>query len=316
MKIVPETLKQMRNRKGFSQQGLAEKAGIDQKTVARIEVGKGGETRGNTVARIANALRIKPETLGREPESEAAKGAGLQKPGLGAFNCRLSLDGETLISYDLVKEHYGVGMQKIINAAPMLFTILAELSLTARRRRAEEAEEAIDAFNRVRPEHISGRAWGGYYEENTSIMERDLFARSIDWMEVDGSYYEEDRNPFSDFLKQLAKELSPENDAIDPEEIHFDPDPLFMHVPLFETYRKSLTGGSRRADYALSRGYARIGEIPKELLGEDEDVTSKRMKWLESKVSDADWAEYKGWMDSLDISLNTDETSKEGGENV
>ena len=315
MKIVPETLKQMRNGKGFSQQGLADKAGIAQKTVARIEVGKGGETRGNTVTRIANVLRIKPETLGREPESEAAKEAGLQKFGSGAFNRRLSLDGETLISYDLVKEHYGVDMRKIINAAPMLFTVLAELSLTARRRRAEEAEEAIDAFNRVRPEHISGRAWGGYHE-NTSIMERDLFARSIDWMEVDGSYYEEDRNPFSDFLKQLAKELSPENDAIDPEEIHFDPDPFFMHVPLFETYRKSLTGGSRRADYALSRGYARIGGIPKELLGEDEDVTSKRMKWLESKVSDADWAEYKGWMDSLDISLNTDESSKEGGENV
>ena len=76
-----------------------------------------------------------------------------------------------LISYDLVKENYGVGMQKIINVAPMLFTLLAEMSLNERRRRAEEAEEAIDAFNRVRPEHIEGRSWEGSYEKAPSRRE-------------------------------------------------------------------------------------------------------------------------------------------------
>ena len=54
-----------------------------------------------------------------------------------------------------------------------------------------------------------------------------MFARSIDWMEVNRFYYEEERNPFSDFLTQLAEELGSDNDAIDPEEIHFDPETRF-----------------------------------------------------------------------------------------
>ena len=303
MKIIPETLKHLRRKRGFSQQKLAEEAGIDQKTVARIEVGKGGETRGKTLRRITEALRVKPETLAEAPDADARHDEEFRKKfGAGVFNRKLRLDGEVLISYDLVKENYGVGMQKIINVAPMLFTLLAEMSLNERRRRAEEAEEAIDAFNRVRPEHIEGRSWEGSYEKS-SIAQRDLFARSIDWMEVNRFYYEEERNPFSDFLTQLAEELGSENEAIDPEEIHFDPETVFDHIPLFESFRKSLTSGSTRADYALSRGKVRIGQVPKELCGEDENVTSRRVKWLESKVPDEDWNEYKNWLDSLNLSL-------------
>ena len=302
MKIIPETLKHWRKKRGFSQQKLAETAGIDQKTVARIEVGKGGEARGDTVKRIANALRIKPETLGREPDSETTNEAESRKFGLGVFNRRLRLDGEVLISYDLVEEHYGVGMQKLIDVAPMLFTLLAEMSLNVRRRRAEEAEEAIDAFNRIRPEHMGGRSWDDYHEK-ISIAKRDLFARSIDWMEVNQFYYEEERNPFSDFLTQLAEELGSDNDAIDPEEIHFDPDTFFDHVPLFKSYRKTLTGESSRAHFALTRGYVRLGQIQEELRGEEEDVTSERVKCLEAKVPDEDWNEYKNWLDSLNLSL-------------
>lgn len=303
MKIIPETLKHWRRKRGFSQQKLAEEAGIDQKTIARIEVGKGGETRGKTLGRIAEALRVKPETLAEAPDADARHDEEFRKIfGAGVFNRKLRLDGEVLISYDLVKEHYGVGMQKLINVAPMLFTLLAEMSLSDRRRRLKEAEDAINTFNQVRPEHIAWRSWEGSYEKS-STAQRDLFARSIDWMEVDQFYYEEERNPFSDFLTQLAKELTPNNDAVESEEIHFDPDTLFDHVPLFRTYRENLTGGSARADYAVSRGYVRISRIPKELRGEEEDVTSERVKCLEAKVPDEDWNEYKNWLDSLNLSL-------------
>ena len=303
MKIIPETLKHWRKKRGFSQQKLAQEAGIDQKTVARIEVGKGGETRGDTVKRITDALRVKPETLAETPDADARHDEEVRKIfGAGVFNRKLRLDGEVLISYALVKENYGVGMQKVINVAPLLFTLLAEMSLNERRRRAEEAEEAIDAFNRICPEHMGGRSWEGGYEKS-SIAQRDLFARSIDWMEANEFYYEEERNPFSDFLTQLAEELGPDNDAIDPGEIHFDPDTLFDHVPLFRTYRENLTGGSTRADYALSRGYVSINKIPKELRGDDEDVISRRIAWLEKEVPDDAWAEYRKWIDSLNLSL-------------
>ena len=114
-------------------------------------------------------------------------------------------------------------------------------------------------------------------------------------------YFE--RNPFSDFLKQLAKDLGRDNDAINPKEVFFDPDGFLNCASLFEKYRKSLTGGSARADYALSHGYTRIRQIPKELRGEDGDVTSERVKWLEDKVPDEDWSEYEQWINSLNLTL-------------
>ena len=130
-----------------------------------------------------------------------------------------------------------------------------------------------------------------------------------------------DGNPFSDFLIQLVKDLGPGNNAINHEDIcNYDDLPS---TSLFKAFRERLTGGSSRADFALTRRYVRLDQIPKELRppreGEDEEdehVVSERVKWLEAKVPDEDWSEYKGWLDSLDISLDTDKSSKEGDENV
>lgn len=290
MQINSETFKKLRKSKGFSQQTLADESGVAKKTIARIESEKEkGEPRGDTVKLLAKALRVKPEVLAEEPESETVREQELQKHGFRPV--KLVLNGETILAYGLVADQYGVETRQIINAAPLLFTLLAEMSLNERRRRAKEAEEAIDAFNRIRPEHMEGRSWDAY-REKISIAKRDLFARPIDWMEVNEFYYEEERNPFSDFLIRLAKELG-ENDAIDPEEVHFDPDGFLNYVPLFEKFRKSLTGGSARADYALSRGKVRIADISEELRGEDEDITAERVRRLEAEVSDDEWDEYE-----------------------
>ena len=125
-------------------------------------------------------------------------------------------------------------------------------------------------------------------------------------------FYEEARNPFNDFLIEQAKNLGPDNDAIDPEEFsnygNFDDLPSFN---LFESYRKNLTGGSRRADYALTPGHVLISQIPKELRGEDEDVTSRRVEWLEAQVTDEDWAEYEA--ERIRIAQLLNEVSSKGG---
>ncbi len=313
MQINPETLKKLRNKNGFSQQTLADatETGVSKKTIARIESGKGGGTRGSTVQELAKALRVKPEILAQEPESEAVREQELQKYGLRPI--KLVLDGETILTYGLVAEQYGVETRQIIKTAPLLFTLFAEMSLAERRRRLEELEAALEDF----PNHLIERNWPALDEEKASIGQRDIFTRHIDKHDLNESYYNEDvRNPFNDFLIEQAKSL-PDNDAIEPEEIHnlgnFDDLPSFS---LFESYRKSLTGDSARAAHALSHGYTRISKIPKELRGVDEDVTTKRVKWLESKVPDEDWSEYENWIGSLDISGDTDEFSKKGDENA
>ena len=289
MQINPSCLKTLRKKARISQQMLAVASGVTKRTIARIESGGGGETRGSTVNLLAKALRVKPEVLSQEPESEAVRGADLRE--LGLRQVKLPLVGGTIISYDLVETRYGVRMLDIINAAPLLFTLLAEMSLAERRRRLEEAKMAMEAF----PEHLIPRGRSALDEEEASIAKKDIFGRSIPDWGINESYYEEDRNPFSDFLIQLAKELDPNNDVIDPEKIHFDPEG-FYSAPLFEKFLAVLTDGSSRAHFALARGYVRIGQIPEELWGEDKDVTSERKKWLESKVPDGDWVEYEDRM--------------------
>lgn len=59
---LSQKLKELRLRKGFSQEQLADSAQINLRTVQRIE---GGETepRGDTLKRLANALNITPDEL-------------------------------------------------------------------------------------------------------------------------------------------------------------------------------------------------------------------------------------------------------------
>ena len=306
MKINPKTLQKLRE----DQQALAEGSGVSPRTVLRLENGESRETRRSTVERIAKILRVDPKALAEEPESEAVMNAlveamprkeenekGPFAPDFRRFPFRLY--SQTILAYDLVAEQYGIEAKQIVNAAPLLFTLLAEMSLADRLRRAEETQAAFDATNATLPDYLGGRAWDDTFRaEKQSIGARELFCSRGSEDQVD--YFEEEgRNPFADFLKQLAKELGPDNDAIDPEEVHFDPDGFLNYVPLFEKFRKSLTGGSARADYALSKGKVRIADISEELRGEDEDITAERVKRLEAEVSDEEWDEQEKFMDSL-----------------
>jgi transcriptional regulator with XRE-family HTH domain len=61
-KELAQKIKELRTRKGLSQEKLAETAQINLRTIQRIE---GGETepRGDTLKRIANALNVTPDEL-------------------------------------------------------------------------------------------------------------------------------------------------------------------------------------------------------------------------------------------------------------
>jgi transcriptional regulator with XRE-family HTH domain len=59
---MAQKIKELRSRKGFSQEQLAETANINLRTVQRIEAGE-TEPRGDTLKRIANALNVSPDEL-------------------------------------------------------------------------------------------------------------------------------------------------------------------------------------------------------------------------------------------------------------
>ena len=318
MKIKPETLKKLRNTKGYSQQALADEAGVDKKTIVRIEGGKGGETRGETAKMIARALGINDfHVLAEDPESETVHSEEFRILGARRVKKEVLLFDETVLAYDLVKEHYGVDMHKLINAAPVLFTLLAEMSLADRRHRLKEMQMAWGAFEEARPDHILHLYPSSAYCEQNSIDKRDIFGREVlNKGELVPELYHEGQNPFSDFLIRQTKELGAQNDAINRGDMmlgsmHPETDGWLWHIPLFRTFRERLTGERRttggdyrsRADYALSRGYVRISEIPEHLRGEneeeDEHVVSERVKWLEEQVPDEDWAKNKRLEDGI-----------------
>jgi len=56
-------LKELRKKRGFTQEQLSEKTGIDYKYVQRIESKKPPDIRLETIGRLAKALKTKPSTL-------------------------------------------------------------------------------------------------------------------------------------------------------------------------------------------------------------------------------------------------------------
>ena len=292
MKIHPETLKRLRKAQGWSQQELADKAKIEKKTIVRLESANGGEARETTARLLATALKLgNPRILALGPETEAVREEVSRiNFDSGGSGPRVHLDSETALAYDLVEEHYGVDMHRLIEEAPALFALLAEASLAERRRRVGEAKAALEEFNRALPGHLAESAWA-YQEEEESIERRDLFRHpgDLEWDDPRREDYRENGNPFANFLKGLAKNLEAGNGALDPADVGFDPD-LICRGHLFPERRARLTGGSPRAEWALSHGYVRLGQIPKRLRGEGEDAARERAEWLEAQISDDEWA--------------------------
>lgn len=298
MRIHPETLKRLRKAQAWSQQELADKAKIEKKTIGRLESANGGEARESTARLLASALKLgNPRILAQGPESEAVRDEVSRiNFDSGGSGPRVHLDSETALAYDLVEEHYGVDMHRLIEEAPMLFTLLAESSLAERRRRIEEAKAALEEFNRALPDHLTDSDWA-YRDEEESIEKRDLFRHpgDLEWDDPCWEDYRENGNPFANFLKRLANNIEADNGALDPAEVEFDPD-LACRGYLFPERRARLTGCSRRAEWALSHGYARLGQIPKRLIGEGDDIARERIEWLKAQITDDEWAECEEMM--------------------
>ena len=211
MKIHPETLKRLRKAQGWSQQELAEKAKIEKKTIGRLESANGGEARESTARLLATALKLgNARILAQAPEAEAVREEVSRIHfDSGGSGPRVHLDSETALAYDLVEEHYGVDMHRLIEEAPTLFTLLAEASLAERRNRIMEAKAALEEFNRALPGHLADSAWA-YKDEEESIERRDLFRHpgELEWDDPRLEGLQGKREPLRQFPERAGEETS------------------------------------------------------------------------------------------------------------
>lgn len=299
MSIHPETLKQHRTLLHLSQADLATASKVSKKTISRIETGeaKPDGIRQNTIERLAKALDSTPEVLARSPlaDRKDARSADDRLRRVGLRKIVDIIEQGKALEYELVAQRYDIPMRALLEIAPLCFTLLAELSLKKRRQRLEDLAVAFGGYTTLLPKHLPhGRVATSDFEQATrheevSIATNDLFGANLPKDGFSSAYEHgfdpESSNPFYDFLYELADDLDPE--IVELHEVHYSS--LLPEYSVCDGDLERLTGGTRRARYALFRGYAHVGNIPQKLRGDD--ASGERTAWLEDHVPEDKWEE-------------------------
>ena len=292
MLIIPETLRALREERGLSQQGLADQAkqikgaSVSKRTIARIESGevRPEKVRAHTRESLAKALEVKPEALCK-PASEISDDEWKRR---GYLPLKVLIRNDVRQNYRRVLHHYNVEPQNLIDAAPWMFTLLAEMSLADRRRRLSAWSDAFDQAMERLPSHLQHGCAAisdverAYFDEEESISHRDIFgARVLDTEGVGPAPFDpEDTNPFLEYLKDLAKEIG--SAEIDPEDCELPYGRDMPHWPVFQSWLDGLTGGDKWARFAVENVKDVVQKIPEDLRGKEK--TEERIAWLIDQI--------------------------------
>ena len=277
-------LKIARKRRGWTQSDLARRLDVSKRQVAEWErrrpEGQPLSIRKKNFDRLAKELQVTEDEL--NGVSEISEHAGIRSEKKVSLKLRIS--PQTLMNYELVKQSYGVPLEELVGAAPLLFAALAEESLKWRGEQLAGARKAgMDLFHNqdaLLPQelikHVTGvfEAWD---KEDESISSGDVFASSYVHEELGVGV----SNRFADFLYHLR---GVERDIEGTEVAGRFPD-----LPICESELRAFCGepeepNAARAAFALFEGFVRISEVPLELRGPD--ATDQRAEWLAAKAPD------------------------------
>ena len=270
-------LSQLRKAKRWSLDKLASEALIDRGTIHRIESGKRGSSRQETINRLADALDTTPEQL-TGPTIEAASAPEASRK--SQMNVRMSDEARNAIS--LVAMRYKVKPSTVVHLAPLLFLWAAEESLRRRKFRLEHLVEQWDAISsREDFLHLdaavayNSRADAIIESERKSIASRDIFGLTIPDDEVAFDYEESEHNPMARFLADLTGSL---NGLAEFE--HWSP---YWDQPGYTLGREeaaTLVGGDEDAVHHIVCGNVGLHEIPKDVAGNGADSVAA---WVREK---------------------------------
>ena len=209
--IHPKRLKDLRTRKKLSRSKLAERSGISERQISRIENSKTEvPVRMNTMIKLASALGVNAETLLDDPTTLDP----LPVPPSQDVQLSIKISSQVRLAYDLVKHRYGPSQKDIIKLAPLLFVLLAEGSLAWRRQWLEETKAVKE-----RLEQLTGEREGFYTEEQDVDWDESFKAEqeSIERNELLGDetlegrghwqHWDGIKNPFLDYVTRFSKEL-------------------------------------------------------------------------------------------------------------
>lgn len=277
--IHPKTLKMRRQTKNLSQNDLAAASGVSAKQISRLEQGNAlKRCNAATADRLAAALKCSVSELAQEPKKELE--AELHK--LGLKRTYLFLSERDRLNYRFIEHRYGVSPHTIQDAAPLLFVLVAEMHLQARREKLAALEEALGLLSGHGLEHLHdvsvglSRALDGLESERNSIEACDLAGKSIPddaWFE----FHEGSGDLFAEFLDSRLRELAPDISG------YVSGNGASLDYHLFEAELEHLSNNNPLAELVLERGDVHPKDIPRHLLGSDQD--DERAAWLAERCS-------------------------------
>ena len=291
--IRPDTLRALRERRGLSQaklevrsEEMRQKVGIA--TIKRIETWSETEAymANATVAeRLAKVLGVSVGDLANEPKADDIdRTKELRKVGMRQL--RTAVHENTALGFRMVEHLYGIPIRAQIEMAPLCMALLAEGSLTWRKKRLTEIDEKAAQLMSLGGGNFSFaqaayRTQEAALGEEESIRKRDVFGKCVAEDTYDLGYDPNTNNPISDYLRELTQEFGTSDVTLDPE--FFEIGPLgFPEYRIGADLLHELTAGDPDAEYALACGHATISDIPKAMLGTEN--TQRRVEWLISQI--------------------------------
>lgn len=286
MRVNFETIKKLMAKDGLSQRDLSERSGLGVKTIGRAC--NGSELRTGNVERIATALRVTVAEL-TDPSSDPIGDEVRKKPGLTRLV--MDLDHVTMNKLQSAARRYQVQQKTIIKFAPLLFSLVAEASLSERTKHLQEWEakmkQLIDgspASLEIRAE-LEIRVADAVQVEQAAIAQRDLTSghSSIRHQETVGIFTPEGvTNPFLSFLKGLSggQDFVIDNDSIDHLEYRLE-----SLIDFGEANFCAQTEIEEMANIAVYEEWVSLLDVPPELVRPQR--AADRARWLAAHYGDA-----------------------------
>lgn len=206
------------------------------------------------------------------------------------------------LNYDLVEKQYGVNRQWLFNMAPLMFTILAEMSLKWRMQNIEHVQKSIiDAA----PDYLNLEPLANEYElqeEMDSILSKDVFANKFDIGGI-SSMFKSPYNPFALYLSKISASFDVEvSDSTETAVSGGE----FPSYTVLQSIFDEICAHDELAELSLKEGHVKIADIPSDISQEE------RINFLKSKIP-AERLEFKKVIDEISQSLDLD---VKGGENA
>ena len=152
MIIHPKTLEILLQKRGLNQRELADKMGVSVKTISRIKSGRPPNP--STLEGVVRVLNTTREELAAPPSNQTSATEALKATGFRRLSTLIS--GRRAVQYALVEARYGVSAKALIEMAPLLLTLLAEMSLADRRAGLSALRDAREDLFTVAPSHLHG----------------------------------------------------------------------------------------------------------------------------------------------------------------